>query len=60
MLNSRIAKDAFQAEAKTSQKELKQDLETSKEGLGEKLKIRRENTTVYQLQMAKTNVPIIE
>lgn len=45
LLKSKIAKDAFQSEAETLQKELKQHLETSQEGLGEKMKRR---TSAYE------------
>jgi len=66
MLNSKIAKDAFQPQAETSQKELKQHLETSQEGLREKQKRRGENNSVYQGQMpgfirkTNNNVPTIQ
>lgn len=48
ILKSKMAKDTFKSEAETSQKELQQYLETSQEGLGEKLKRGRKNTSVHQ------------
>lgn len=65
LLKSKIAKDAFQSEAETLQKELKQHLETSQEGLGEKKKQKEGPQPMTDklsgfTRKSNNNVPIIQ